>query len=96
MLKIMGFATRWALGTGKLNLTGKTPNGQQFIANAQRVWLIDSSQAVLNGGDLGPTGALTRQARLNEFLIPQRGLFAVANAFLQTPRTNTGYAKELS
>jgi hypothetical protein len=51
-----------------------------------RVWLIDSSRAILNGLDLGPAGALAQQARLNDFFIPQRGLFAVAEACLQTPR----------
>ena len=86
MLKAMGAAARFALGAGKMNLAGKTPNGQQFISNPRRVWLIDSSRAVLNGRDFGPTGALDRQARLNDLLIPQRGIFAVAHAFLHAPR----------
>ena len=85
MLKAMGVAARLAFGTGKMNLAGKTPNGYEFIANPQRVWLIESSHAILNGLDLGPTGALAQQARLNDFFIPQRGLFAVARAFLQMP-----------
>jgi hypothetical protein len=86
MLKAMSAAARFALGTGKMNLTGKTPNGNEFIANPKRMWLIDSSHAILNGMNLGPAGALARQARLNDFFIPQMGLFAVACAFLQTPR----------
>jgi len=86
MLKAMGAAARFALGTGKMNLTGKTPNGHEFIANLRRVWLIDSSHAILNGLDLGPAGALARQARLSDLLMPQRGVFAVARAFLQRPR----------
>ena len=69
-----------------MNLAGKTPNGHEFIANPQRLWLIDSSHATLNGLDFGPPGALARQARLNDVLIPQRGVFAVARAFLRTPR----------
>jgi hypothetical protein len=85
MLKAMGAAARLAFGTGKMNLAGKTPNGYEFIANPQRVWLIESSHAILNGLDLGPTGALAQQAQLNDFFIPQRGLFAVARAFLQMP-----------
>jgi len=86
ILKAMGAAARLAFGTGKLNLTGKTPSGHNFIANPQRVWLIDSSHAVLKGIDLGPVGTLTRQARLNDFFVPQRGVFAIARAFLKTPR----------
>jgi hypothetical protein len=91
VLKAMGAAARFALGAGKINLAGKTPNGHEFMANPQRVWLIDSSHAIMNGLDFGPPGTLTRQARLNEVLIPQRGIFAVARAFLQTPvqETNT-------
>jgi len=85
-LKMMGHAARIALGTGKMNLAGRTPNGHEFIANPQRVWLIDSSRAVVNGIDLGPLGPLDVQASLNDFLIPQRGIFAVARAFLEAPK----------
>lgn len=85
-LILMGAVARVALGTGKINLSGKTPNGQEFIANPRRLWMIDASRASINGIDLGPLGALDRQARLNDFLIPQRGIFAVARAFLQAPR----------
>jgi hypothetical protein len=41
MLKVMGHAGRILLGTGKMNLAGRTPNGYEFIGNPQRVWLID-------------------------------------------------------
>lgn len=41
---------------------------------------------MVNGLDLGPPGALAQQARLNDMLIPQRGVFAVARAFLQMAR----------
>lgn len=83
-LKLMGLAARVLLRTGKINLAGRTPNGQQFIANPQRVWLIKSSRAAINQIDLGPIGPLHEQARLNDFLIPQRGVFAVARAFLDS------------
>jgi len=72
MLRVMGFTARYVLGTGKMNLAGRTPNGQEFIANPQQVWLVKSRRAVLNGVDVGPAGPLPEQARLNEFLIPQR------------------------
>ena len=85
MLKVMGHAAQLVLGTGKMNLAGRTPNGHEFIANPQQVWLIDSSHAVVNELDVGPVGPLNQQASLNEFLIPQRGVFAVARAFLDVP-----------
>ena len=89
MLRMMGHAARIVLRTGKMNLRGKTPNGHNFIANPQRIWLIDSSRVFVNETDAGPVGALSQQASLNEFLIPQRGLFAVARAFLEAPKGAT-------
>jgi hypothetical protein len=86
MLRLMGFAARLFLGTGRLNLAGRTPNGQDFMANPRQIWLVKSSRAVINGVDAGPVGPLPAQAQLNDFLIPQRGLFAVARSFMQTPR----------
>ena len=85
MLKTMGAAARFGLRAGRINLAGETPNGYEFIGNPQRVWLIESSDATIGGVDLGPAGALARQARLGEFLIPERGIFAVARAFMQKP-----------
>ncbi len=85
MLDAMAIAGRCLLGVGRMNLTGRTPNGQGFIANPQQVWLVKSSRAVVDGVDVGPPGALAQQARLNEFVIPQRGVFAVARAFLEEP-----------
>ncbi len=86
MLRFVGLAARAILGTGKMNLAGRTPNGQEFLANPKQVWLVKSSRAVVNGVDLGPPGPLASQARLNDFLMPQKGLFAVASAFMQSPR----------
>src|SRR5262245_4703094 len=37
MLQAMGHAARMGLGTGRLNLTGTTSNGQKFIANPRRL-----------------------------------------------------------
>jgi hypothetical protein len=85
MLKVIEHSARIVLGTGRMNLTGRTPNGHEFVANPQRVWLIDSSHAVINGFDAGPVGPLNQQASLNDFLIPQRGVFAVARSFLEVP-----------
>jgi hypothetical protein len=72
MLCVMGFTARYVLGTGKMNSAGRTPNGQEFIANPQPVWLVKSSRAVVNGVNVGPAGPLPEQARLNEFPIPPR------------------------
>jgi hypothetical protein len=48
------------------------------------VWVVESSHAIIRGLDAGPLGPLAEQARLRDFLIPQRGVFAVVRAFLRT------------
>ena len=83
VLRLVGVAARVMLGTGRLNLTGLTPNGQRFIANLRRLWLIASSHAIVDGVDIGPVGPLANQAPLRDFLLPQRGLFVVARARFQ-------------
>jgi hypothetical protein len=44
MLRVMALAARFLLGAGKMNLAGRTPNGQEFIANPQQVWLVKSTE----------------------------------------------------
>jgi len=80
----MGVAARLTLRTGTINLTGRTPNGHEFVANPWQVWLVKSSHPVIRGVDAGPVGPLQEQAHVRDFLIPQRGVFAVVRAFLRT------------
>jgi hypothetical protein len=82
-LRVMGGVARVTLGTGKLTLAGQAPNGQTFVANPRLVWLISSSQAVLNGVDLGQMERAGPQTKLGDFWIPQRGLFAIGRAFFE-------------
>lgn len=86
VLRVMGTAAQALLGAGRMALTGVTPNGHRFISNPRQLWLIESSRAVVEGVDLGPPGPLPGQARLGDFLIPQRGLFAVARVRLEQPQ----------
>jgi hypothetical protein len=83
VLSLMGVAAQLGLGTGNLRLTGRLPNGQTYIANPKTLWLVDESRAVIGGVDLGRPGPLPEQGRLGEFLIPQRGIFAVASAYIE-------------
>jgi hypothetical protein len=69
------------LHTGKLRLSGVTPNGQRFAVNPSLTWLISEAAAALDGSDLGPVGAAPTQGRLRDFRIPQRGIFALGRAF---------------
>jgi hypothetical protein len=87
VLSVMGAASRFVLDTGKINLTGRTPNGHEFIANPRQLWLVKSSRAIIRGVDIGAPGPLVEQARLRDFLIPQKGMFAVVRAFLKAHPT---------
>jgi hypothetical protein len=66
------------LGVGKIRLTGKLPNGQEFRIAPKRVWAVADSAAVLRGEDLGPVGAHPVQGHLADFQLPQRGICVVA------------------
>lgn len=74
-----------ALGAGRLNLTGETPNGHRFVSHPRHLWLIAASRAVVSGEDLGLLGPLDVQASLGDVQIPQRGIFALTRVQLQQP-----------
>jgi hypothetical protein len=88
-LRFLAMVAGPMLHAGKLGLTGRTPNGQQFSAVPVRVWLIGKSAAVLDGVDLGEVGPLPAPGELGDFRIPQRGLFAIGRAFFE-PDVSTG------
>ena len=79
-LKVMGGMAGKMLDAGHIGLSGMAPNGQSFIANPRQIWMINSSKATLNGEDLGAIAPLQEQARLADFWIPQRGIFAIGGA----------------
>ena len=81
------------LHAGRLQLSGRLPNGQWFVANPKELWLIGASHAVIAGRDLGEPAPLLEQTRLGDFWIPQRGLFAFARAFFE-PLDLGGHAHE--
>jgi hypothetical protein len=83
VLSAIGEVARLVLRTGKLRLIGATPNGQTFVVNPRKIWLVSESRAVVRGEDIGSPGPLAVQAQLGDFLIPQRGLFAIGSALLE-------------
>jgi hypothetical protein len=82
-LRGMGRAASLVLLAGRLGLTGRVPNGQSFVANPRQIWSIGSSTASLRGRDFGSIGPLQSQARLGDFWIPQRGIFAIGGAMFE-------------
>jgi hypothetical protein len=84
VLRVMSALASVALGAGRLGMVGTSSNGQRFIANPLRIWLIPDSRAVVRGVDLGPVGPAPEQAHLGDFWIPQRGILAIGRAFFET------------
>lgn len=85
VLRSMGSVVDTTLGSGRVNLTGRTPNGHRFVMRPRQLWLVETSTALLGGRSVGLPGPLTQQAALEDLLIPQRGLFAIASACLERP-----------
>ena len=83
-LAAMGRMAGPFLGVGRVGLHGTVPNGQRFIANPRVLFRVVDSRAVLKGADLGPPGPVAPQARLGDFWIPQRGMFAIGNAYFES------------
>lgn len=85
MLRAMGAMASATLGVGKVSMTGLTANGLSFDANPLRIWRVVDATATINGMDAGPPAPLPQQARLGDFWIPQRGIFAMGRVFVGTP-----------
>ena len=81
VLAVMGLVAGTALRAGRVAMTGRTPNGQRFVANPSRIWLVADSSARLGNDNFGPPGSLGEQAHLADFWIPQRGMFAIGRTF---------------
>ncbi|WP_430332802.1 hypothetical protein [Rhodococcus sp. ACT016] len=81
VLTLMSRVAGPLLGVGRVGLTGQAPNGQSFRANPRRLWAVQRSHATVDGVDLGTPGALAEQTRLGGFWLPQRGMFAIGEAY---------------
>lgn len=82
MLRAMGAVASATLGAGRVGMTGLTANGQPFDANPLRIWRVVDSSARIAGQDAGSPAPLPEQARLGDFWIPQRGIFAMGRVFV--------------
>lgn len=80
VLGSMGPMAGAVLGSGRIGLRGRTPNGQGFKMAPLRVWRVIDGAAEVDGADLGIAGPLMEQARLGDFWLPQRGLFFAGQA----------------
>jgi hypothetical protein len=85
LLEVMSRLAGTALGAGRVRLTGLAPDGQRFVANPLRLWVVTDSTATVRGVHLGEPGPIPAQAFLRDFAIPQRGLFVVGRTVLSDP-----------
>ena len=81
LLRRMGPLGGRVLGLGSIGLAGNVPNGQSFVANPMRIWLVAEATATLGDTDLGDPSPLPEPVRLGDFVIPQKGVFALGRAF---------------
>jgi hypothetical protein len=80
MLGLMATMAGPMLRAGKLSMAGIAPNRQAFTANPRKVWVVQSARLTVGERATDEPGPVTPQAQPGEFLIPQRGLFAIGNA----------------
>jgi len=88
----MEIAARSILGTGRINLTGRTPNGQAFTGIPRLIWTIAERRATIRGVYVNAPAPLPKQAILGDFRIPQRGIFAIFTSVLEGQRTGGAHA----
>lgn len=84
LLRTMSVFAGPFLGAGKLAMAGKVPNGQDFVTNPRRLWVVRSARLTVAGRVAGQPGPVHPQARLGDFRIPQRGILAVGNAAFES------------
>jgi hypothetical protein len=77
---LLAGVARLGLGTGRMALRGRMPNGQRFRARPRALWVVTDARATLAGVSLGAPGALAEQARIGDFRVPQCGVLAVGAA----------------
>jgi hypothetical protein len=83
VLSAMGFAAGRMFRAGRVSLFGRVPNGQDFVANPYALWMIGATRVAIGGQQLGFPGPVRPQARLGDFWIPQRGIFALGRAYFE-------------
>lgn len=80
LLGVMANMAGPMLRAGNLRMSGLTPNGQSFIANPRKMWMVRSASLRVDNRTTTDHGAVSPQAHLGDFRIPQRGVLAVGNA----------------
>lgn len=68
------------LGMGDLRLSGTMPSGHVGTLMPQRMYLVESATATLDGSDLGRPTRAAQNPRIGDVALPARGVLAVGQA----------------
>lgn len=69
-----------ALGMGRLEMAGETPSGHQGLLMPQRMYLVDRSEANMDGALLGQPTRLKQNPTIGGVSLPARGVLAIGAA----------------
>lgn len=69
-----------ALGMGRLELAGETPSGHRGLLMPQRMYLVNRSEASINGTSLGHPTRLKQNPTIGAVPLPARGVLAIGGA----------------
>ena len=72
-----------SLGMGRLEFSGTMPSGHHGLLMPQRMYLVDQSEARLDGMDLGRPTRLSQNPTIGGVPLPARGVLAVGQAVWQ-------------
>lgn len=81
VLALMGRMAGPILRAGKVRLTGEAVSDFTFVTNPRLLWRVTGSRVTVNAEDIGPVGPVSPQAQVGGFYLPQRGMFAVGQAY---------------
>ncbi|WP_147918290.1 hypothetical protein [Ruania zhangjianzhongii] len=74
-LWLLGGIAGAVLGTGPVQMAGRTPNGHRFRVRPLRMWLVHESAAQIGRRSLGEPKPLAVAPRIGPVRLPQRGIF---------------------
>jgi hypothetical protein len=80
LLRAREFAAHRLMGLGALGLSGTMPSGHRGFLMPRRMYLVEGSEALLDGRTLGHPARLAHCPDLGGVTLPARGVLAVGEA----------------
>lgn len=83
LVTVQEWIAKRLVGIGDIRLSFTTPSGHEAIAVPEELFFIDDAEAVLDGCSLGEPVELETSPMINDFPLPTRPTFALAQAHMQ-------------